>query len=518
MRSIYKVMSAVVLLMVLVSLLWTSLPAQALDKDALKRGLMASVKLIVLDANNKPVGGCSGTVLDNTGYILTNFHCVGQTDVYGPDREFGLKHGELLHPQGLLGVAITENARQLPVPSYIAQFIAGNPDQDVAVLRIVSDLDGNATPETLPLVPAILADSDLVDVGDEVSVIGYPGVGGETVTFTEGRIAGFMDDDYDGLMDWFKTDALINGGNSGGTAVNELGEVVGIPSGKVFDASRGDSLHLIKPLNQAVAVIERARAAGKSQIIINKPNDNSNSDSLNIAADDQIGQLTFGTGFDDYTSAVSGEATVFPSGTTEIHAAMPYQNMRDGISWGYIWLYQGQEALSEPNLRWDQGESGVLDLYIYSEEAALPDGEFGLQILLNGKVVQEGRFVIGSQTPIDEPQKPTPPESKDVFVSGRIIDYDTGRPLADAMIVFLVPGYTVADFDAAADTGEMLASFGITDANGQYFSLLPLERGQTYTVIAGLDGYQRLAYDDALEILPDDPDVVEIEDIALQKY
>lgn len=188
------------------------------------------------------------------------------------------------------------------------------------------------------------------------------------------------------------------------------------------------------------------------------------------------------------------------------------------MAWGYVWLYEGQEALSEPRLSWDQGESGVLDLYIYSEEEALPDGEFGLQILLNGQVVQEGQFVIGSQVPIDEPQKPDSPESEDVFVTGRIVDYDTGQPLADAMIVFLVPGYTVADFDAAADTGEMLASFGITDANGQYYSLLPLERGQTYTVIAGLDGYEHLAYDDALEILPDDPDVVEIEDIALQRY
>lgn len=514
MQAKYKVLGSIVFLMLLFGAWWTSLPARALDKENLQRGLHASVKLVILDVNGDPVGGCSGTILNNLGYILTNFHCVGHTDLYGPDEEFGLQHGELYHPQGLLGVAITENARQLPVPSYIAQYIAGNPEQDIAVLKIVTDLDGNNTPETLPLIGGLLVDSDLVDLGDEVSVIGYPGVGGETVTFTEGKIAGFLDDDTDGLMDWFKTDALINGGNSGGTAVNLNGEVIGIPSAKLFDSARGDSLHFIKPVNQAIPIIERAIAASQGQVGINENLHGDNRD-VNIPTDDNIGQLTFGTGFDD--NGVTGTAEVFPSGTTEIHAGLPYQNMRNGTPWGYVWQYEGQDALSD-NLRWEHDESGILDLYIESNEGALPDGDFNLQVLINGQIVQEGQFVIGSETPIDEPEKPEPPESEGVFVSGRIIDYDTGEPLADAMVVFLVPGKTVADFDAAADTSELFASFGITDANGQYFSILPLTRGETYTVIAGLEGYQRLAYDHALEILPDDPDVVEIEDIALQRY
>ncbi len=57
-----------------------------------------------------------------------------------------------------------------------------------------------------------------------VRVLGYPGVGGETLTITRGIVSGF--DEHRNL----KTDAEINPGNSGGAAFNDAGEVLGIPS------------------------------------------------------------------------------------------------------------------------------------------------------------------------------------------------------------------------------------------------------------------------------------------------
>ena len=502
------------LLALLLGLLWSSLPARALEKEALKRDLHASVKLIILDANGEVFGGCSGTILNNQGYILTNFHCVGQTDIYGPDEEFGLAHGDLYNPQGLLGVAITDDPRQMPVPSYIAQYIAGNPEQDVAVIKIIADLDGNLVPETLPLVPAVLIDSDQVELGEAVSVIGYPGVGGETVTFTEGKIAGFLDEDGDKLTDWFKTDVLINGGNSGGTAVNEKGEMIGIPSASTFDASRGDALRFIKPVNQAMPIIERALNAGSSQTEVGGVSGGKGGDT--IASGQNFGEITFGAGFDK--NGIVGASSTFKSGVAEVHAAVPYQKMRNGASWGYIWQYEGQDAIVETKLKWDQDDSGVLDLSIYSDDV-LPDGNFSLQIILNDKVVQQDQFVIGSEDPTetDKPQKPPEAQSEGVLLTGRIVDYDTGKPIADAAIVILQPGKTVADFDAADDVNKVILSAGMTDADGKYITLVPLPRGQVYSVIAGKKGYQRLALDDALEISPDDPDVVELEDIGLQR-
>src|SRR5690349_7614582 len=70
----------------------------ALDKAKINRGMLSSVKLLILDPDGKPFGTCSGTHLGN-GFIVTNWHCVGQTDLYGPDDTgMGLKNGDTYHP------------------------------------------------------------------------------------------------------------------------------------------------------------------------------------------------------------------------------------------------------------------------------------------------------------------------------------------------------------------------------------------------------------------------------------
>ena len=100
--------------------------------------------------------------------------------------------------------------------------------KDIAILKVSAD--------NLPTVK--IADSDLVQVGDEVTVIGYPGVAtfqqflseeshleasvttgiiSATKTVTDGSTV-------------FQTDAALTYGNSGGPAFNSAGEVIGIAS------------------------------------------------------------------------------------------------------------------------------------------------------------------------------------------------------------------------------------------------------------------------------------------------
>ena len=45
----------------------------------------------------------------------------------------------------------------------------------------------------LALNPIKVADANQVDIGQYVAVIGYPGVGGDTITLTDGKIAGVED-------------------------------------------------------------------------------------------------------------------------------------------------------------------------------------------------------------------------------------------------------------------------------------------------------------------------------------
>ena len=88
------------------------------------------------------------------------------------------------------------------------------------MLRIVADVKGQRVPNlNLPAVD--VGDSDLLQLGDQMAIFGYPGIGGETVTFTSGNVSGFSrDPKVNSARAWIKTDATIAGGNSGGTAVN----------------------------------------------------------------------------------------------------------------------------------------------------------------------------------------------------------------------------------------------------------------------------------------------------------
>lgn len=64
-------------------------------------------------------------------------------------------------------------------------------------------------------------------VGDHLSVLGYPAIGGETLTVTDGIISGF--DTEDGFQ-FITTSAKIDHGNSGGIAIEDSGCVLGIPT------------------------------------------------------------------------------------------------------------------------------------------------------------------------------------------------------------------------------------------------------------------------------------------------
>lgn len=225
-------------------------PGQAQERVNIQKLSQSTVKLYILDDDFNIVGMGSGTIVNKDGYILTNYHCVGTED--------GLYNSE-----GYVAIAITDNVKKNIQPQYIAQYRSGAEELDLAVVKIVSDLNWNkVSASDLNLVPIKITDSDAVELGDEINILGYPGVGGETITFTAGRVSGFIDDDDDSEIDWIKTDAVVNHGNSGGTAVNARGEMIGVPTAKQVGADN-DVMFYLKPVNQAIAVIEKALASGE---------------------------------------------------------------------------------------------------------------------------------------------------------------------------------------------------------------------------------------------------------------
>lgn len=512
--------AALILLSFAVGLVGSAPKVQALDRDVAQRILRSSVKLMTpFDADEDAGSLCSGTMLDQEGYILTNFHCIGYPTSGGADSELddlGLQPGDFFNAKGLSVVAITDDARKLPKPAYVAQALSYDADLDIAVLKIVAYYNSKQKiTSTLPVVSMDLADSDAVEVLDDVIVVGYPGIAGDTVTATEGRISGFVDEDGDDEFDWFKTDVLVNQGNSGGSAINEAGQLIGVPTARIQDRA-GNVIYLIRPTNRAVPYIDEARKIGASggQIVTQPPS----RPAAKPTGKASFGEIVFGTAFDE-SKGILGAATGFLSGTTEVHAGLPYEGMRDGMDWSYAWQYEGQEIAGDTELEWKYGASGILDLSL-SGKKGLTDGSYNLLVYVRDDLVQEAGFSIGTRQANNRPpQKPQSSADDGVIITGTVLDYATQRPIQGAVVVFLFSDLTVDDFDAdeSQDKTDTVLSYGVTDAEGVYTIDTPLPRGEAYTAIVGAKGYQRIAEDFALEILEDDPDLIELDPLELDR-
>jgi S1-C subfamily serine protease len=161
----------------------------------------------------------SGVVISDAGQVLTAAHVVQTAEQ--------------------IVVSFSES---VVVP---ARVVASSLASDVALLQL----------ETVPpgLVAARLGDSNRVEIGDPVFVVGHPF--GLDYTLTTGvlsarrrpkKTAGTMT-----LREVFQTDAAVNQGNSGGPMFNMQGEVVGIVSALVSKSGGFEGLGFATPSNVA---------------------------------------------------------------------------------------------------------------------------------------------------------------------------------------------------------------------------------------------------------------------------
>ena len=169
-----------------------------------------------IDGEATPRWSGSGTIISSDGLILTNDHVVSST-----------RYEEVV----ALLVSLTVAQDQPPVDSYYAHVVQADADLDLAVIKPAWDLEGNPLDYSqlkLPFVP--LGDSDALDLGESIVILGYPVIGGGTITLTRGEVSGFTAEEPFGNRAFIKTSGTIAGGNSGGLAVDAEGRIVGIPT------------------------------------------------------------------------------------------------------------------------------------------------------------------------------------------------------------------------------------------------------------------------------------------------
>lgn len=236
---------AVVLIAVLTSAVpIAAVPAAALEDAAIEAAVAATVQVGVLmdapDGRRIWVGVGSGAVVTADGLVLTNRHVVDEETIRAE-----------LAPQEVAEYAIvpgafaiaTSDGRTPPELRFVATVAAEDAALDLAVLRIERDeRDVPLDPAGLALPALPLGSVATLDLGDPLNLFGYPAIGGHTLTYTRGIVAGFtFEAGIDGPA-WIKTDAVMSGGNSGGAVVDEAGRLVGIPTrGSQLDCRPGDS-------------------------------------------------------------------------------------------------------------------------------------------------------------------------------------------------------------------------------------------------------------------------------------
>ncbi len=195
--------------------------AQAMPRETRLSILQAVVQIIPYDTSTDDLvdWSGSGTIISPSGYVLTNFHVAG---------DLTTRRSYEWHT---IWVTDPEFTDQPPEFYFWAQYVAGDPTHDLALLKIVEWYDEEPVEDDFVFPHVKVGDSNTLIPGDPITIVGYPGISGSTITFTAGLMSGWVGENFEsGGKQWIKTDGKISHGNSGGGAFDENGYLIGVPT------------------------------------------------------------------------------------------------------------------------------------------------------------------------------------------------------------------------------------------------------------------------------------------------
>jgi S1-C subfamily serine protease len=189
----------------------------------------------------------SGTLISRSGLILTNYHVWQFKTTVRLDKENRVAYRLKAATADMLVYMLdSANVFKEPKKKYVAKLVAGDEDKDVVVMRCTLDATTGQDIVTRDFPYMKLGNPFAIPLNARIGIVGYPGIGGKTVTMTEGKFLGYVGDDDCTV----KTDAAISFGNSGGSAVYE-NSLFGVPTA-VSASKGGASFGYIVPVTRAV--------------------------------------------------------------------------------------------------------------------------------------------------------------------------------------------------------------------------------------------------------------------------
>ena len=208
---------------------------------------LALALLLVVDRSQSYQSRGSGSVITEDGLVLTNYHVVANAE-----------RTSLANPDGLALVGLTLDAHEAPTEWFIGAVVAQDSVRDLAVLRLLYSADGRAlrgrSYTRLPW-----GDSDDLALGQTLVGLGYPAIGGNTLTLVRGSMAGFASDEYG--VRYGKTDSELAPGSSGGAVLDEAGLLVGVMTSVTRDDVTQGRLGYFVLMNDARVLITEAQRA-----------------------------------------------------------------------------------------------------------------------------------------------------------------------------------------------------------------------------------------------------------------
>jgi putative serine protease PepD len=234
----------------------------ALSEATLHRAEAATVRLLIGTESNF-AGWGSGTVISRDGLILTNAHVAAPRTL---GQAVGLAApGSSLDPNPpFVTVEFTTGEAAAVVPKYRAKVVAADGYLDLAVLRIFATDSGTPVdPASLDLTFLPVGTVNDLNLGEHVTVLGYPGVSGsDSITVTSGVLSTFIPDPLGHVADprfQLETTARVAHGNSGGATITDNGTLIGVPSLSI-PGEGSDLSWRLRSVTEAAPLIAAGRA------------------------------------------------------------------------------------------------------------------------------------------------------------------------------------------------------------------------------------------------------------------
>lgn len=188
-------------------------PALTPNYSSSKEMLKSCITGVVTIESTEGLG--SGFIISSNGYLLTNYHVIGNAEKLNVKLNASFKLG--------------------------AEVVKTNKDFDLALLKVDAE-DMHALS---------MGNSDSTSLADDVYAIGTPLESNLGQTITKGIISGYREFNE---IKYIQTDVSINPGNSGGPLLNEKGEVIGITTMKL--AGKGiEGIGFCIPSNVAIEML-----------------------------------------------------------------------------------------------------------------------------------------------------------------------------------------------------------------------------------------------------------------------